>query len=100
VEQATERRAQLDQIIRSLVAERDRLRAEVQQAEGAQKEVRAQLARLTDDLAARTGELAKIDGQVQAARSELADTQARLAEARQQLSQPSVTQPAEALGRQ
>jgi chromosome segregation ATPase len=93
VEQATARHAEVEGMIRALGEDRDRLAGEVQRAEQARKEVHAQLARLTEDMAARTKELAGIEGQVQAARNELADTQAKLAEARQQLSAPPPARP-------
>jgi chromosome segregation ATPase len=93
IEQSASRRAQIEEIIRTLGADRDRLRNEVQEAEQGQREVRAQLAKLTEDLASRTRELAAVEGQVETARRELADTQAKLAEARQQLSTPASAPP-------
>ena len=72
----------------------------MQRAEQARKEVQAQLARLTEEMAGRTRELASIEGQMQAARNELAETQAKLAYTRQQLSNPTPVAAAEAPARQ
>ena len=67
----------------------------------------AQLATVTDDMAARNREFAELDGRVQTARRELAEVQGQLAAARAQLSgQPGTdpssgsTVPAEVQGEQ
>ena len=79
VVQITERRSQLEDMIRTLGSDQDRLRSEVQQAERGQTGARAQLAKLTEDLATHTRELAGMER----ARTELAE---RLSATRAELS--------------
>ena len=52
-----------------------------------------ELAKLTEDMAARNRDLAEVNGKLQSARQELADAQSKLADVRQQLAAPPAPAP-------
>ena len=77
----------------SLTTSRDQRRAEVRQVEQQRAQAQQELAKLTEDMAARNRGLADVNGKLQSAWQELAETQSNLAAVRWQLvSPPALTQ--------
>ena len=91
-DQAREAQVSTETELANARSERDQLareQAEIQSRAAQQRnDLQAQLARATDDLAARNREVAEVEGRLQTTRQELADAQGRLAEVRQQLATP------------
>ena len=77
-------------------ATRDQMQADLQQTQQRQTNLQQQLAKLTDDVAARNKELAALETQRQSARQEIVDTQAKLRSLQQELTNRSAGAASEA----
>jgi chromosome segregation ATPase len=71
IEQNTARGAELEGLIRTLGADRDRLAAEVQRAEQQRNEARVEFGRLTEETATRTKQLQQMNDRLAAGRFDL-----------------------------
>jgi septal ring factor EnvC (AmiA/AmiB activator) len=77
-------------------ATRDQMQADLQQTQQRHTDLQQQLAKLTDDVAARNKELAVLESQRQSARQEIVDTQLKLQSLQQELAKRSAEAASEA----